>query len=238
MGLGQARRVAVLAAMVPELRPLVRALQLAPATLGGVAAHRGRAGTREVAAAVTTMGTRAARDVTRRVLDAAEVEHVIVIGVCGAIDPRLAIGALIAPMEVRDEASGATYRPLALDAAPRSGVLLTTDVLHSDPATIARLAADGVLAVDMETAAIAAACAARGVPWSVYRAISDRAGDPEVDTELLAMTRPDGTASPSAVLRFVARHPRRIPKLVRLGRGLHAAVQQTTAATLAALRAP
>jgi len=238
VGLGQARRVAVLAAMVPELRPLVRALQLAPVTLDGVAANRGSAGAREVVAAVTTMGTRAARDVTQRVLDATEVDHVIVIGVCGAIDPRLAIGALIAPRAVRDEASGAVYHPLALDAAPRSGILLTTDVLHSEPATIARLAADGVLAVDMETAAIGAACEERSVPWSVYRAISDRAGDPEVDAELLAMTRPDGTASPTAVLRFVARHPRRIPKLVRLGRGLQAAVQQSTAATIAALRAP
>jgi adenosylhomocysteine nucleosidase len=111
-------------------------------------------------------------------------------------------------------------------------------VLHSDPSTVARLAHEGVVAVDMETAAIGAVCVARGVPWSVYRAISDRAGDPEVDAELLGMTRPDGTASPAAVLRFVARHPRRIPKLVRLGRGLQAAVARTTDATLAALRTP
>jgi len=223
--------------MVPELRPLVRALSLAPARIGEVAGHRGSAGGREVIAAVTTMGTRAARDVAGRVLDAAPTDHLIVVGVCGAVDPALAIGALIAPAEVRDEATGACHRPVALDATPRHGTLLTTDVLHSDPVAVAALARTGVVALDMETAAIAAACEQRGVPWSVYRAVSDRAGDPEVDAELLAMTRPDGTADPRAVLRFVARHPRRIPKLVRLGRGLSLAVRRTTAATLTALQA-
>lgn len=237
MPLAHARRVAVLAAMVPEIRPLVRALRLAPARIGAVDAYRGRVGTREVVAAVTTMGARAARDVAGRVLDAAPVDHLLVIGVCGGVDPELTIGTLIAPAEVRDEATGAVHRPRPLDAAARRGALLTTDVLHSDPETVAALARTGVIALDMETAAIAAACEDRAVPWSVYRAISDRAGDPEVDADLLGMTRPDGTADPRAVLRFLARHPRRLPKLVRLGRGLNAAVRRSTAAALAALRA-
>lgn len=223
--------------MLPELRPLVRALALAPAALDGVRAYRGSSGPREVVAAVTTMGPRAARDVATRVLDAFAADHLLVIGICGAVAPELAIGDLIDPEAVRDEASGALVHPVPLGSAAR-GTLLTTDVVHGDPATIARLAADGVIAVDMETAAIGAVCAARGVPWSVCRAISDRAGDPEVDADLLAMSRPDGTADPRAVLRFVVAHPGRIPKLIRLGRGMHAAVQRTTAVALAALRAP
>jgi len=41
-------------------------------------------------------------------------------------------------------------------------------------------------------------------------------GRPEVDADLLAMSRPDGTAEPRAVLRFLVKHPLRIPKLIRL----------------------
>jgi hypothetical protein len=102
---------------------------------------------------------------------------------------------------------------------------------------VTRLAGEGVIALDMETAAIAAECAARGVPWSVCRAVSDRAGDPAVDAALLGMTRADGTPDPRAVVRYVATHPHRIAKLVRLGRGMHAAVRRSTAAALAALAA-
>jgi nucleoside phosphorylase len=38
----------------------------------------------------------------------------------------------------------------------------------------------------METAAVAEVCEERGVPWSVVRAISDRASDGSVDAEVLA----------------------------------------------------
>ncbi|MEZ5206711.1 MAG: hypothetical protein R2690_06960 [Acidimicrobiales bacterium] len=91
------------------------------------------------------------------------------------------------------------------------------------------------MAVDMETAAIALVAAARGVPWSVLRAISDRAGDPLVDDELLAMTRADGSADIGATARYLIRHPGRIPHLARLGRGMRAAVGTITDATVGVL---
>lgn len=231
----RARTVAVLAAMVPELQPLVRALGLAPMALGDARAYRGARDTLDVVAAVTAMGTRAATDVTTRLLDAHAVDHAIVLGVCGSVDHRLAIGALVVPELVLDEATDTVLRPTAIGGQQPRGVLLTTDVLHTEPQHVARLAERGVVAVDMETAAIGAVCAARGVPWSVFRAVSDRAGDPAVDHHLVAMANADGSPNVLAVVRFVCAHPRRIPKLVQLGRGLRAAVRRSTDAALAAL---
>ena len=235
MGFASARRVAVLAAMVPELQPVVRGLSLQRIALGGARAYAGRAGRYEVVAAVTAMGTRAATEVTGRLLDAHAVDHVVVVGVCGGIDRRLKIGDVIVPALVLDEATGAQVHPTPLDGAVARDTLLTTDTLHRDPARIDAFCRQGIVAVDMETAAIGAVAERRGIPWSVFRAISDWAGDPDVDAELVGMSNPDGTARPLAVLRFVLRHPRRIAKLAQLGAGLRLAVRNSTAPVLAAL---
>lgn len=234
-GLSEARRVAVLAAMVPELRPIVRALGLRPWAAGGACAYAGTVGSREVVAAVTSMGTRAARGAARRLLDAAAVDHVLVVGICGGIDRRLGLGDLISPERVVDEASGCEYRPSPLGGAPARGALLTTDVLHDDPAEVAALAARGFVAVDMETAAIGAESEGRGIPWAVFRAVSDFAGDPQVDGELIGLSHPDGRANPRAIVRFLLTRPHRITKLVRLGAGMQRAVRTSTGAALAAL---
>jgi adenosylhomocysteine nucleosidase len=233
--LDRPRRVAILAAMVPELRPIVRALALRPMPLDGARAYSGGRGGIEIVAAVTSMGTRAATDVTDRLLEAASVDHVLVVGICGGIDRRLSIGALVQPETVLDEASGTSYRPAPLGAVAPAGVLMTTDVLHNDPAETAELARRGIVAVDMETAAIGAISDARGIPWSVFRAISDWAGDPDLDAEIVGMSRPDGTPDPRAILRFLMRHPLRIPKLAKLGAGMRVAVERSTRAALAAL---
>lgn len=229
------RRVAIVAAMVPELQPLARALGLTSADLPGARAYRGARDGTEIVATVTEMGTRAASDVTARLLDVAPADHVLVVGICGGIARDVAVGDLVTPLRVVDEASGHVLRPRPLGGSPR-GVLLTTDTLHTDPATIARLAAEDVVAVDMETAAIGMVCAARGIPWSVLRAVSDRAGDSAVDPELVGLSRADGTPSPRAIARFLLAYPGRIPSLIRLGGGMRAAVKRSTAAALDALR--
>lgn len=233
--LKQGIRVAVIAAMRAELRPIVTRLSLRPEGDAGARLYRGRAGSHEVVAAVTRMGTRAAARVSARLLDAVSVEHVIVVGIAGGIDPGVRIGELVSPEAVVDEATGAAFHPTPLGGAAPRGKLLTGDALHDDPADLERLRRDGFVAVDMETAAIGAAAEARGVPWSVFRAISDRAGEPGVDREVFALARPDGTPDPAAVARFVLTRPWRLPGLVALARGSGRAIRTSTQAVLRAL---
>ena len=109
---------------------------------------------------------------------------------------------------------------------------MSSDEYGYPPETLAAFIDSGVVAVDMETVAVAAACEARGVPWSAIRAVSDRADDDTVDTATLTMVNPDGSPKVGAALRHVLRHPGKVPGLARLARDATAAA--TTAARTAA----
>jgi adenosylhomocysteine nucleosidase len=222
--------------MPSELRPLVKKLGLRPSPAPvGKRVHEGLSGSASVVAAMTGMGTVGAAEAAQRMLDAGDVDHVMVVGIAGGIDDRLAIGDVIRPGVVIDGASGAEYRPHPLGERtdpPDPGALHTSDEFIVDPDRVAALRARGVIAMDMETAAVAAACEERGCPWSVIRAISDRSSDGMADEAVFELAHPDGTPDFRAVARFVARHPRRLPQLVRLGRD--ASVATSAAATAAA----
>jgi adenosylhomocysteine nucleosidase len=231
------RRVALLAPMPSELQPLVRMLSLARGPVGPgapLAGWVGRVGAVEVVAKTTGIGTARAERAAQQVLDAAPVDHLVVVGIAGGIGPGIGIGDLVVPERVLDLATGKEYRPHALGRAAPRGVLATSDVLLAEPGAAARLEALGVVAIDMETAAIAAVCEGRGCPWSVFRAISDRADDGSTDAAILALAGPDGHPRPAAVARFLLTRPGRIPQLLRLARGLR---RSTNAAAAAAVRA-
>jgi adenosylhomocysteine nucleosidase len=91
-----------------------------------------------------------------------------------------------------------------------------------------------VVSLDMETAAIADSCERRGIPWSVFRVISDRASDGSVDEEVFKMSNQDGSPNGKAVARYFLRHPHHIPQMAKLAKGARLA---TEAAADAAIKA-
>ena len=99
---------------------------------------------------------------------------------------------------------------------------------------IAGLREQGVVSLDMETAAVAAVCERRGTPWSVVRAISDRTTDGTVDEEVLHLSNQDGSPNGPAVLRYFLKHPGSIPRMIRLARGAKLATEVAAAAAIAA----
>jgi adenosylhomocysteine nucleosidase len=223
--------------MASELRPLVKQLSLRrSASPDGERVYQGQVGKSPVTATMTGIGTAAGARAARRVLDAAEVDHLVVVGIAGGLGDRLAIGDVVVPSVVIDGATGAGYRPHPLGAQPNDGGLHTSDDLLLDDDTLAALAMQGVVALDMETAAIAAVCEERGCPWSVIRSISDRTSDGMVDDAVASLARPDGSADLPAVARFVVRHPNRIGQLTRLGRDMKTATNAAAAAAVRALR--
>jgi hypothetical protein len=92
------------------------------------------------------------------------------------------------------------------------------------------------VALDMETASVAAVCAARDLAWSVERAISDLDDDDAIDEELSGTARPDGTPDPRAVARYVAKHPGRVRHLARLGRQMQVAARVAAEAAISGIR--
>lgn len=168
----------------------------------------------------TGMGAGPAERTTRRAI-AEGATAAISVGFCGALDPMLRRGDVVVPESVRDAATGDAWTcdaALALGAGPRGGVLVTVPRVVSDPD--ARRALAGV-AVDMESAGTARACAEAGVPFAAIRAVTDRAHDalPPLD----GVVDECGVAHPMRVLAQMARHPSQLGAWIGLALGARAA---------------
>lgn len=225
-------RVGMLAPMQVEIQPIVE--QLALEDEGDGTSYRGHAGDVEVVAMLTNIGMAAGADAAQRVL-AQDVHWVMVVGVAGGVDHQgVKIGDVVVPEVVLDRATGSTYRPTAVgDIAPR-GIVSCGDELITDPEAIGKMEKDGVVAVEMESAAIAPVCEEAGVPWSVFRGISDFADAGLVDAALFAMTNVDGSADPDAMKRYLAENPARAQVLAQLARDTTLAVNNAAAAAIRA----
>ena len=220
--------------MPMEAQPLKRRLSLEKTSLGGAPAYTGTLNGRPVVTIVTGMGTKSATEGTTRLLDAVPVDRVVVVGITGAVENDTPIGTLILPEIVVDSATGSEHRPAPLGSGARRGKMWTTDVLITDPDELAGLRADGVVSLDMETAAIAEVCEARRIPWSVFRVISDRASDGSVDQETFELSNQDGTPRPGAVAKYFLTHPGRIPTMMKMAKGAKLATQRAAAAAIEA----
>jgi nucleoside phosphorylase len=182
---------------------------------------------------MTGIGMQAGAEAAHRVIDAG-VEHVAVVGIAGGIGPGLEIGALVQPAAVWHAETGRHHVPTHLGPGLPHGIIRSSDDFLADDAVLAALAAAGVVALDMETGAVAQVCEARGVPWSVFRAISDRPADKLVDTAVWEMTGPDGGADADALRRYLESDPTAHARLTRMASDMELAVRVAAEAAVAA----
>ena len=199
--------------------------------------HRGRLGDRAVVAIVTGMGTELATRGIEGLLSRVEVDHVLVVGITGALENETPIGTLVLPEIVVDSATGREHRPVRIGDAHHEGRMWTTDTLTTDLDVLAELRTQGVVSLDMETAAIAWVCERRGIPWSVFRAISDRASDGTVDAEVFAMSNQDGTPNHEAIAAYFEKYPDRVATLAQMAEDSTLATERAAAAAIEAARA-
>ena len=180
---------------------------------------------------VSGMGA-AAAERTAAAVTARPLRALVSAGFCGALSPDLRVGDLVAPDAVRDEASGEIFAPdpEMLAAAPGArGTLVSARRIARTPADRALL--EGV-AVDLESATLARAARAAGIPFLALRAVTDEARHRHPDFDRLMDAA--GRLTPGAGLLYFLRHPREVPALVRLGpaarvagRALRAGLEQT-----------
>ena len=214
--------------MQPELRPLAKAVPLERRQVGDRVVHAGRVGEDEILATITTMGTEAATATAEFVLRELDVDHVALIGIAGGLGADVQIGDLLVPDVVVDYETGQETHPTPLGGAVAQGRLMTSGELILDYDILRRLATEGAAAIDMETSAVGAVCEREGMPWSVFRGISDHIRDGLIDNSVSSLAKSDGSANVGAVLKFLVRRPWRIPRLAKLGKDMN------TAATVAA----
>lgn len=227
------RHVVILAPMPLEMDAIVKAFGLSPVSELEGAPWTGRLGDSDVTAIHIGMGPPLTRVATSRLFDDTlpghvPVAHVMIAGICGGLDPLVPVGTLINPEIVVEHASGLSYRHNPPGRAPMAGKLVTTEGVTLDAGLCERFLADGCVAVDMETSAVAEVCEAHDCPWSVYRCIGDRPFDGLVDERVLALTNPDGSGNMAELSRLLAEDPDFAATLERL------ANDSTLAARLAA----
>jgi adenosylhomocysteine nucleosidase len=212
------RQVVVLAPMPLEMHAIVTAFGLSRTGPVQDAPWTGRVGESDVTAIHIGMGPPLTRTATNKVLNGAPVDHVMIAGICGGLDPDLPVGTLINPETLVLHATGARYRHTPPGDGPVAGTLVTTEEVTLDVGLSERFFQEGCLAVDMESAAVAEVCEPRGMPWSVYRCIGDRHFDGLLDARLVALTNPDGSGDEAAIKRLLAEEPELVAKLDRLSR--------------------
>ena len=226
------RRVVILAPMPLEMHAIVTAFGLAPTSDAKGAPWTGRVGGSEVTAIHIGMGPPLTRAATSRLFDDGAPDHVMIAGICGGLDPDLEVGTLLNPEILVSHSTGATYRHRPPGTEPLAGKLVTTEDVTFDVDLSNRLFADGCLGVDMESAAVAEVCEARGCPWSVYRCIGDRHFDGLLDPRIVALTNPDGSGNSAEIQRLVATEPELRAKLERLSKDSATAARRAAEAAV------
>jgi nucleoside phosphorylase len=215
------RRVVVLAPMPLELHAIVTAFGLSRSSDDETAPWIGRVGDSDVTAIHIGMGPPLTRAATSLLFDETRpghepVDHVMIAGICGGLDPDLEVGSLINPEIVVDHTSGAAYPHSPPGGAPQAGKLITTEGVSLDHELSLRFFEDGCIGVDMESSAVAEVCMQHECAWSVYRCIGDRHFDGLLDERIVALTNQDGSGNLAELQRLIASDPQLAANLERL----------------------
>jgi len=168
-GLEEQTRLAIVAAMEREIRPLVKTWRVVKRGYGD--RHFKFFEKDSVVAVCGGIGPEAARRATEAVLSIYKAEAVQSVGFAGALDAHGKIGDVVAPGRVVDATDGSSF-------AINNGLgTLVSFGSVAGPDQKARLAtAYAAQIVDMEAAAVARGAEARGVIFSAVKVVSDEAG--------------------------------------------------------------
>jgi adenosylhomocysteine nucleosidase len=235
-------RIAIIAALPGELRPLVRGWRRE--SRGGVELRWCRRGESEWIAAWAGTGAGAALRAWEQVERAGAIDAVISTGWAGALQPPWAVGCAYRVSGVIDARTGERFATAPEAVAPEAvapdrglaagSLWLVTHDRVADGAEKVRLAAvHGAGLVDMEAAAIARIARSRGVPFHCVKGVSDGPADRLPD--LNRFLSPAGQFQLARFIRFAAVRPGIWPALIRLGRSSRRAAEALAPALLACL---
>ena len=200
-------RVAIVAALEPEVRPLIKRWRInnreydgrnfkffanGPAVLvcGGI-------------------GSEAARRACEAVIKLYQPRLVISAGFAGALDPELKVGRMLTPRLVIDANDGSRT-----EVGSGNGVLVSFNAVADAKQKLKLGKAHRADAVDMEAAAVARGADAHGIPFVAVKAISDEMGFeiPALDKFIAS----DGQFQAGRFVLFAALRPWLWPGVTRL----------------------
>ena len=181
------------------------------------------------------MGPALAREAARRALSAGSIDHVMVIGIAGGLDPALPVGSLLVPERVQLYPDGPVFHSHPVEARQPSGALMTTDGLFDNDDVWQPILERGFGAVDMEAAGVAEVCEESGVDWSVYRGISDRPDEHIVDQAVFSLEQAGRLGRPGGGRPVPGPRSRRAKALAHLNKCMQLAARTAADAACADL---
>jgi adenosylhomocysteine nucleosidase len=191
-------RIAIIAAMEREVRPLLRSWKVRTIEHGGRGYRLFENG--DVALVCGGIGAEAARRATEAVIREVSPVRVVSVGFAGALDASLHVGQVFEPRMVINAADG-----VRTDVGSGEGILVSSAAVAGKEQKIRLRKAYDATAVDMEAAAVAQGAEARGVEFGALKAISDAA-----DFSLPILDRfvaDDGTFHSASFAQHVALRP-------------------------------
>ena len=207
-------RVAIVAALEREVRPLVKEWRVNEKASDG---RRFRFFEKDNSVVVCGgIGAEAARRAAESVIAIYAPKMIYSAGFAGALDPALKVGDVVLPRRVVNAGDGSSVN---LDQG--EGVLVSFGSVASREQKAKLRDSFGAQAVDMEGAAVARAAAARGIGFAVVKVISD-----EFDFSFPSMERfvdSDGRFLQGRFACFTALRPWLWPQVARLARNSNCA---------------
>jgi adenosylhomocysteine nucleosidase len=159
-------KIAIIAAMEREVRPLIRDWKVRTMEHGGRRFRLFENG--EAALVCGGIGAEAARRATEAVIREMHPVRVISVGFAGALDASLQVGHVFEPRTVINAADG-----VRTECGSGEGMLVSSVTVAGKEQKIQYGKAYGAIAVDMEAAAVAQGAQARGVEFGAVKVISD-----------------------------------------------------------------
>lgn len=191
----------------------------------------------EVVVFHTGVGEKATRAALAAFLERHQPSAVISAGFAGALTPALELGDLL----IAENFSAPGLVTAALAAFSRRDIRVANltsalEMLDSSADRQMLAQATGAIAVDMETEAIAAVCATRGIPLLSLRVISDTPAAPFPAPPNVLFDLEKQRTNYLALIRYLVTHPSRMSKVVAFAKQIARARSSLTAALDLVLR--
>lgn len=202
-------RLAIVAALEREVRPLVRAWRVNEQEYDGRRFRFFENG--DVVLVCGGIGATAARRASEAIIALYDPQVICSSGFAGSLDAKVEVGDVVRPATVVNAGDGS--RTVVSDGA---GVLVSFASVAGPDQKRQLRESFGAETVDMEAAAVARSAAARGKLFKAVKAISD-----PVDFEFPAMDRfidSEGRFLEGRFARYVAIRPWVWPRVIRLAR--------------------
>jgi adenosylhomocysteine nucleosidase len=211
-------RVAIIAAMPGELKPLTRGWP--HSTRGNIQFWAQRNAEEEWIAACAGAGQSAATRAFAAIEDGGPIDLVISFGWAGALTSAIATGTAHNIAGVIDVRTGERFR---CDLGTGDCWLVTSPIVANEAEKQRLAAAYSADLVDMEAAAVTRLAQMRGIPFYCFKGVSDGFADKLPDFN--RFIRPDGQFDMAGMVLFSILRPWQWSSLIRMGENSRRASQ-------------